>query len=372
MIGNIQKVIKPILAGATYQPYGFPSQSAIGVEQGNGNGVQRFNPEYEISYKFTEVSDTVLNCFVRTGADNFQHVAGFGNIVLRTFDKTNKKFNDDRGYVYQPSLYCVYELFPFIYQGSVYIATYERLRSDPTNEALGRNCILKSTDGLVGRNFGAPVVQSFINYSVPSAFCDGPSNTKYLYFGVQTVGVTGLYRALFSADGTLSGFSSVLLTQLSENSILNIDNAGNMLCVYRINTGNRLFQTRSSNYGATWTAGVSTGLGAATGAKVTPSMHFSKTNPTRINLAFNDRGAGNRDFVTTGTLATNALTPSWRLLSSFSTTRNTNGNGELYPINEKGDLIYVAQSASATNDPNNVFYWIFNEGFNVDRRPWLV
>lgn len=372
MLSNIQPAIKTILDGATYQPYSFPSQSAIGIEQGNGNGVQWTNPEYEISYKFVDISESLLNCYVRTGADNYQHFAGFGNVVLRTFDKVNQKFNDDRGYVYQPTDYCVFELYPFIYQGSIYIATYERLRSDPTNEALGRNCIIKSNDGLVGRSFNAPVVQSFINYAVPSAFCDGPSGSKYIYYGVQTVGVTGLYRALFSADGTLSGFASVFLTQLSENSIVNTDNIGGMLCVYRINTGNRLFQTRSTNYGQTWTAGVSTGLGAATGAKVTPSMHFSKTNPTRLNVAFNDRGNGNRDFITTGTLTTNANSASWRLLSTFSTTRSTNGNGEFYPINNQGDCIYIAQSASATNDPNNVFYWIFNEGFNVNPRPWIV
>ncbi len=371
MIGPIHTAIKASLDSRTYTNRTYPTGTSISVIKGGPTSIRVANPVFEISYKLVPISASTINVYCRTGADNFQYLPGYGEVVCRTFNTSIRDFNNDRTVVYSDANYCVYEALPWVINGSIFLFTYERLRSDPTNPAVARNCVMVSTDGLVGKSFGPAVVASFTNYVIPSAVITNSDGTLSIIYGAAAA-PTGIYKAAISTsyDGTLTGFAQVSTNVASEGGYLNIDGSGTVMGLYRFDAGAPLRATKSTNYGVSWTAFTNT-IGAATGAKVTPKLIRCSGDSTRTIVSYNDRGAGNFDYVSS--LNTDASLTSYSLRSParFSDTTNSLGNSSICALSSADrSYLCVVTSTGSGNSPNNMYWWIFTDSVNVIPAPW--
>ncbi|WP_413457162.1 hypothetical protein [Herbaspirillum huttiense] len=371
MIGPIHAAVKAGLDAKSYAARTYPTGTSISVIKGGPTGVRPLNPVYELSYKPVPVSSATINVYCRTGSDGYQHLAGFGEVVVRTFDTGKRDFNADRTVVYTDANYCVYELLAWSINGSIWLFTHERLRSNPTSTASARNCVMVSTDGLQGKAFAPAVVCSFSNYVIPSSVLtnnDGASSVVYGGAGTSP----GIYKALVNTtyDGTLSSFSQVSTNIASEGSYLNMDTAGTVIGVYRTDTGAPLRMTRSTNWGSSW-SGYANTIGASAGAKVTPKLIRCAGDASRVIVSFNDRGSGNFDYISSLNADAGLAANSLRAPARLSDLAISNGNGSICALSASDrSYLCIAASLMGNNAANNMIWWIFCDSVNVAPAPW--
>lgn len=364
MIGPIHDSAAARIAAATYtNAFEFAAQS-ITVANGGTAGNTILNPVYEFSYKFTRPSADQINVYARTGEDGQQSVSGLGGIVVRTFDIPSRSMLSDRVEVYNDPDYCVFEHAFWDRPDGVWIYTHERLRSDPSNAAAGRICLIKSTDGKRGRSFAPPIVMPWSDYVLPLGVYPGNATgtEQYFYFGGGSP--KGVRRSLVSSDGTLSAMSSPLTTAsgLTEASIVAWPD-GRMLAVIRLDGGGFLQQASSLDYGASWSAVSSTGIGASTGAKVTPKLLRCLNRPGRLITMFNDRGNGNRDVASSGNPAAGAFAGAWAA-TSFIGTPATQGNGGGVGIDvERSEYLYCCARQTGSPVVTELRWWTIRDNY---------
>jgi len=366
MIADIQPRLKTIIDSKTYSNVLTPNAATSFTNTSGGtNGNVILNPVYEFSYKFTQPNSSRINVYSRTGEDGQQQNAGLGTIVVRTFDTVSRTMLSDRIEVYNDPLYCVFEHTFWDRPDGVWIYTNERLRSDVNNVALGRNCLLKSTDGKVGRAFGAPIVQAAVtDYIVPLNIIPDENGQNYLYIGKGAP--AGLRRAAVAIDGTLGAMSDRLIsaTGLTEGSIVDLG-GGTLLGVFRLDGGGFLQQSSSTDYGATWAALSSTGLGAATGAKITPKLLKCMNRPGNLITMFNDRGQGNRDRGSSGNPKASALANTW-VAPNFIGTPATQGNGGGVGIDiNRNEYLYCVAQQTGSPVVTNLIWWILRDSYST-------
>jgi hypothetical protein len=374
-LSQLHAAAAQVLAGQTYTPYAYPSPAQITNTKGVGVQQQRPTPEYEIGYHTTRVDSNTLNVYNRTGADSYQQTTGYGNVVVRSFLIDILSFNgsaSDRQYVYQPATWAVFEHCEYVINGSIWMFTTERLRTD-TNQI--RVMVQISTDGLVGRSFGAPIAVTSGGTPVTDnlLYCanvitDTSGNT-WIYFSCESP--TGLYRIQVNPafDGTFSNYSRVSTQTMSEACVATVDGTGKLVCVYRAGTATYLQQITSANNGATWTSGVSTGLGLSNGTKVQPRI-VQCADPARFIVAFSDRGGTQFDKTAPQILKTNAYANVYRQVVQLGAGQ-TNGNGDVYLLDATtGTYFYIACNQASNNAANGFSYWVFKDSLAVARRPW--
>jgi len=371
MISAIHAAVKASLDAKTYTARAYPTGTSISVVKGGPTSVRVTNPVFEISYKLAPVSASTINVYCRTGADTFQYLTGYGEVVCRTFDIASRDFNNDRAVVYTDATYCVYEALPWVINGKIFLFTHERLRSDPTNTATARNCVMVSTDGLVGKSFSAAVVASFTNYVIPSSVITNSDGTYSIIYGAAAA-PTGIYKAAISTayDGTLTGFGQVSTNVGSEGGYLNLDASGTVMGLYRFDAGAPLRAIKSTNWGAAWSAFANT-IGAATGAKVTPKLIRCAGDATKSIVSFNDRGNGNFDYVSSLNTDASLTANSLRAPARLSDTTNSLGNSSICVLSSADrSYLCVATATGSGNNPNQMFWWIFTDSLNVIPAPW--
>lgn len=372
MVAAIHSAVKATLDSRTYTGVITPSATTFTIVKGGTGGNIIAGSIYEFSYKPTPVSETTINVYARTGQDGDQFNAGRGNVSVRSFDIPSRSMLSDRIEVYQPATYAVYELGVWVMGGSVWLYTYERLRSDPSNTSLARVCVLKSTDGLVGRAFSAPVVQSFnsliILHSVINADAGGVNKRAIMGYSNPQ----GLHRCEVSANGTFSTPVRLwTLANATEGYAVNADNNGTVIDVFRVDTGGFLMQSVSTDWGLTFSAPVSTGIGAATKAKPTPYLTLTPNFGNRVTTMFNDRGNGNRDLASALNPVSNVLSATWNATNFIGAPATQgNGNGCVVSVNAREYLYVVAKE----NLPNtDLYWWTMKDNFttyNVPPNPW--
>ena len=366
MIANLQPRLKTIIDSKTYTNVLTPNVSTSFTNTSGGTGGNVIlNSVYEFSYKFTQPSASKINVYSRTGEDGQQQDSGLGTIVVRTFDTTSRTMLDDRIVVYNDPDYCVFEHTFWDRPDGVWIYTNERLRADVNNAAAGRNCLLKSTDGKIGRAFGAPIVQAAVtDYIVPLNVIPDAGGQNYLYIGKGAP--AGLRRAAVAADGTLSAMSDRLISAsgLTEGSIVDLG-SGTFLGVFRLDGGGFLQQASSTDYGATWTALSSTGIGAATGAKITPKLLKCMNRPGNLMTMFNDRGSSNRDRGSSNNPIASALSGAW-VAPSFIGTPSTQGNGGGVGIDiDRNEYLYCVAQQTGSPVVTNLIWWIIRDSYST-------
>ncbi|MBW9334584.1 exo-alpha-sialidase [Herbaspirillum sp. RU 5E] len=360
-----------VIAGQTYAPYNYPSPSQLTQLRGVGLQVPLATPEYEIGVHML-ANGNQINFYTRTGADSYQQTTGYGNVVCRTFYKDLLAFGVDRTVVYAPVDWAVFEHCEYIINGKVWMFTTERLRADT---AQIRVMVQISTDGLAGRSFGTPIAVSSGGTAVTDnlLYCAVPitDNTGKLWIYFSCESPTGLYRIQVNPafDGTFTGYAKVSSQTMSEACVADVDGAGKLVCVYRAGTATYLQQMTSSNYGATWTAGVSTGLGLSNGTKVQPRI-IESADPLRFIVAFSDRAAQQYDRVVPLVLKTSAFANSYRSAVQLWGGQ-TNGNGDIIVLDAAKRLYLIAATNSASNNAANGISWgVFADSTATGRRPW--
>ena len=258
-----------VLNSKTYVPYNFPSKTQIEIIKGTDRAERILNPVYEISYKAVPISNNIVNVYNRTGADGYQQLSGYGEVIYRSFDVINLRFNNDRTLIYSDPDWAVFEVQAQVINGSIYLFNLERLRSDLSQF---RNTILKSTDGLIGKTFTPPIIQSYTDYLIPSEAIPDGNNDYWIYYGCESP--SGLYRAKLNlSDCTTTLYSRVKAITMSECSLAVANLPNRIICVYRINSGNRTLKMLISyDYGATWNIEIDNGLVEVAGTKVRPKI----------------------------------------------------------------------------------------------------
>lgn len=364
MIGAIHASAKAVIDVGEYTNSIIPGTSPSFTNTvGGTGGVVSLNPVYEFGYKFLRKNAKIINVFSRTGEDGNQQTVGLGGIIVRSFDAVSKTMLSDRVEVYNDPNYCVFEYLPYSTGSEIWIYTHERLRSDPNNASLARTCLIKSTDGLVGRSFAAPVVQTAWNdYIVPLNILPDASGQNYLYLGKGSP--AGLRRATVAADGSLGPISSALIAApgLTEGYIVSVA-PGTFLGVFRLDGGGFLQQASSADYGATWTALSSTGIGAAASAKITPTLMRCLNRPGNVITVFNDRGNGNRDLASSGNPIASALAGTW-VATNFVGSPATQGNGGAFPINiDTQEYLYVVARQTGSPVVTDLIYWVIKDRY---------
>jgi hypothetical protein len=366
MIGAIHARAKAVIDAGTYSNLIIPGTSPSFTNTvGGTGGIVSLNPVYEFGYKFLRKDENTINVFSRTGEDGDQQTTGLGGIIVRTFDQLSKVMLADRVEIYNDPTYCVFEYLPYSTGSEIWIYTHERLRSDPNNTALARTCLIKSTDGLVGRTFAAPVVQSAWNdYIVPLKILPDSSGQNYLYVGKGSP--AGIRRCTVAVDGTLGAISAALISAsgLTEGYIISVS-PGTFLGVFRLDGGGFLQQASSTDYGATWTALSSTGIGAAASAKITPTLMRCLNRPGNLITVFNDRGNGNRDLGSSGNPIASALAGTW-VATNFIGSPATQGNGGGFPLNVNNqEYLYVIARQTGSPVVTDMIYWVIKDRYST-------
>lgn len=375
-LSQLHAAVSQVIAGQTYTPYSYPSPAQITHLKGVGSQIYLPTPEYEIGYHILRRDSNTLNVYCRTGADAYVQVPPFGNVVVRTFLTDSLAFDgsaSDRQYVYQPTDWTVFDHCEYIINNSVWMFTLEKLRADMSQV---RMMVQISTDGLVGRAFGAPiqVVVGGTALTNTILFCANlitdTSGNIWVYFSCESP--TGLYRMQVNPtfDGTFSNYSRVSTQTISEACVATVDNTGKLVCVFRAPSATYLQQMTSANNGASWTAGVSTGLGLTTGVKVQPRIKQS-ADPSRFIVTFMDRAAQSYDRVSTQILKSNAYANNYRQAVQFGPGQS-NGNSDVFLIDAAtGIYLYIACNIGAYNVGNGASYWVYKDSLAVSRRPWI-
>lgn len=317
------------------------------------------------------VNDEITSQYFRTGADDYQGTDSHGTVGVRSFLKSKLRFSGDpadRQIVYSPTLWAVWEHCEYQIDGKVWMVTTERLRTDSTQI---RHMLQISTDGLIGRAFGAPVelaAAAGTNHTWHQAPITDKDGVTWIY--LSSPSPSGLYRwQVDKANGLLINYERRSTQAQSEGCILQVDKAaGKLINVFRVDAGDYLRQQTSSDNGATWTASVSTGLGS-TGVKVQPRIIEDADG--NVAVAFMDRGGGNYDYISLGTTKANAFANVYRAVKAISLT-TTNGNGDLFVLDKaKGLYLYTCISTSAANAPNNSYYWVLKISKNTRPQPYV-
>lgn len=378
----IGSAAKSLLDTQTYNPYPYASPSQIQQMKGVGIQVSRTNPVYEIGYRCNKIAaSNRINLYCRTGADNYQHTVGYGNVIIRNFYTDIMEFDGsatDRATVYDSNvenggLWAVFEYCTYIINNSIWLFTTER---DRATQATIRVMLKISTDGLIGRSFGPSIAvmngaTAITDNALWSPYPIVDNNGDiWIYYSVESP--TGLYRFKINNtfDGTISSYAKLTSTTMSECAVNAANSTGNLICVFRINSGSTYLQMMtSSNYGATWNAPVSTGLGLVNGIKVQPRI-LQSSDQARFIVTFMDRGAQSLDKVSSLNLKTSAFSNSYRSVVQLSQNQ-TNGNGDICLADQNsGMYFYISCTQTSLNAANNMSYWILKDSSTNGPRPW--
>lgn len=381
-IPALHSVVSNVLSSLTDTTSIVPNTATpAAVSKGGTGGLSIVNTFYEFGYKQTEGPNSyTVNLYSRTGQDSYQQVTNSGTIAVRTFDIPGLVLNNDRTVVYNDANYAVFEYLPVAVGTEIWIWTYERLRSDPTNTVTARICFLRSLDGLTGRVFAAPVVQTLPNvgqitfHSVIKGAADG--SIKYLILGYGSP--AGLRRCNINlSTGELTNLTLVATkSSLSEGGEINIDNSGTIISLSRVDSGGYLQQSVSTDWGLTFSTPVDSLVGASTSPKPTPCVVMTANRPGNLTVSFNDRGAGNRDKLVTFTSKSNALALSYQT-SVFIGTPATQGNSGLRVVDGRLGL-YLYVCAKENGEPvgtttTTLLYWVMKDQYVtnfVEPAPW--
>lgn len=382
----IHAAVKAALDAKTYTGNIVPNNTTTAtVVVGGTSGVAIPYSVYDWGFKFIRVSDTTINVYSHTGSDQQAGDAGTGAMRMRTFDIPTQTMNNDGIEFQLDDTYYIQEHHPVVLGGSIYIYLVELLRAEVNVVANRRVRMIKSTDGLVGRSFGAPInltqgdpnEAALKNASVIHEIYNGNADGSIKYLNRGSGSPAGLRRQTVGPDGVLSDTTLInAASGYSEGSTLNLDNTGRVLDINRINTGAKLQQCYSADWGASWSPLVDTNIGAATGAKVTPSMCKSASRGDRVTVFFNDRGDSSRDVIS----ALNpidavgvASAPAWNPTTYLGAV-GTQGNGAgCVADRKKGTYLYCVADEIVSGETTRMLYWVAKDNYTtkqVQPAPW--
>lgn len=375
---TIHPAAKSALDGLTNSNVITPNTgAAISVLSGGADGNAVVNTEYELGYKYTKPNDNTINVYARTGQDGTVQTVGNGAIVVRTFDIPSASMLSDRIQIWYDAIWAVYEYMVWDRPNDVWIYLAERARGSSENSAV-RFSLLKSTDGKVGRSFSRAKVLDYVATNaalqIPLSFVKaGAGGTgDYIVLGVGQP--AGLRLANILPDGDWGTPSVIVLTNgISEGSFINAPTPGTILGVYRNDSGNSLLAAYSTDFGATWTSNISTGVGAATGAKPTPTLLKCANNPNRVITLFNDRGSLNNDRGSGLNPISAVLANTWNSTITINGTA-TQGNGQLVEIGKSTSkyLYCVPKEVGSSPVLTDLRWWVLQENYtkSVSPNPW--
>lgn len=324
---------------------------------------------------WTAISQTCQNVllFQAVGADDQKsvpnNVSPVGDIVMRTYTASTNTMASSTSTVWtDPSFGVGGGLWVRRNPGESFFRVYFPEYNRSTAAAVNNLFMIKSTD-LTGTSWSSPVV-AITTVSGVNPFCwlNSPNAGQY-YFLIAgaSSGKTVLYLTTDNGD-TFSQYSTIpnTTTNTIEGMCVNDPSGtGEMICIYRTNlgSGNFLLETTSPDWGLTWTNLFSTGLGAATGAKVTPNLIPSAGGPLRITAYFYDRG-DNRLKISGPTLFSNAYNNNWIPIYLLGT--SSQGNEGIFAI-DYANHKYVMSTPTGTEPTNAMNWWVGKDIYATDK-----
>jgi hypothetical protein len=367
------------------------SNSIVPLEYGAANSIsggnagnQLVNSNYQFNCKLVRIDENTVYCYNRIGEDtgNFQAdvTPRLGSMVKRKFDIPTKTWSAADVVVYSaPIDWTVHSFKPYIVNGSIWIYATKLVRSTYPQTTGCTNSLFKSTDGLIGESFTETSLGINEQFLDIWALCTAQNGSKFLIVGNGNPNL----QILRSTDGgnTFTVDSSVDMhpgsNHVTEGQFIQLDESPNVIIgVLRDNNGNNLLQTTSSDWGLTWSNPITnTGLGAATGAKVTPKILRAANNPNSVVMYFNDRGIGNRNRLS-GVTPISEFISNIQRTTSFIGTQSTQGNGDFLEIDKNNQIYLVVTYLSVTNpsgvpsaNNTNTVWWLWQDLYTKSLSP---
>lgn len=349
------------------------SSNLVSGSAGNGNVATQTQYMWHDEYacadtgwtKETQTCEDVL-LFHTTGSDA-QLTAGVtqptGDILMRHYTKSTNTMSASPATIWTDATYYTAGLWVQRNAGEsflrVYFMKFPRADGGYLNQYPAL-FMMKSTD-LTGATWGTPVAVTSSAYGIFSGFLDTANPSVKIFPLID--GSNNKVTFLSTSDGgdTFNPipYSSINYTLGAEGRCVNENGGARVICVFRKNSGDYLLQTVSSDYGLTWTPLFSTGMGAATGAKVVPVLIQSAGMPDYVTAYFYDRG-DNRLKISSPTLFSNAYAGHWATEYLIGTA--SQGNGGIFAIDATKHQYIV--STNKENLPNtDMNWWKFKDIF---------
>ncbi len=373
-VNHISYILSPetVYRNYTLTPSTTAAANLVSGAAGNGNVATQDQYCWHDQYicadaNWTKESQTGENwlLFQTTGSDA-QLIAGVtqptGDIIMRTYTKSTNTMQADYSTIWTDATYYTSGQIVIRNPGEsfyrVYFMKFPRADGSYANQYPAL-FMMKSTD-LTGATWGTPVAVTSEAYGIlGTRFIDTEDPSVKIFPLIR--GSNNKPTFLSTSDGgdtfNATPYSDINYTGGEEATFVKEQGSGRMIGVFRKNTGDYLLQSVSSDYGLTWSALFSTGLGAATGAKVVPVLITSAGFPDRVTAYFYDRG-DNRLKFSSPTLFDDAYTGTWQTEYLLGTASQGNG---CCAVIDAGKAWYIA----STNKENG-------GGAFTDQNWWVI
>lgn len=377
MLANMHAAASQTLAGMTYRNVITPTNyTNANIQVGGVSGGVVDNQNYQFNGRLVRVGQQVY-LYSRIGQD-YDYVEPAGAITRAVFDIPSRSWVEGPVVVFdQGAEWMVYSQFWQVRDGRLW-CYFSRTQRDAWEDlAAAEFMLMRSTDGLVGKTFETPILLGRFGHADICGIIDGApdGSIKYMVLGGSAPRIKFLRM---SPDGLSVSTDNVPTVSygarlMTEGQFINVDRSGRVIGVMRDNNGSELLYTVSSDWGATWTPIASTGLGASTGAKVTPKLLKAAGRPNNLFAYFNDRGAGLLCFVSghnpVDSAFSGAWNNEWQLGDLWS-----QGNGDSIVIDEARHeyLIFTAKHTADTPTQTDTRFWVLRDGYEktLYPNPW--
>lgn len=287
-------------------------------------------------------------------------VAPVGDIIMRTYTKSTNTMSDPPVTVWTDATYMAINDNYILRNPSESFFRFYFFRARRDTPTVTDLCLMKSTD-LTASSWGAPVViMSNVVASIGGFLNSATSGKQLLVLLGSIINSSGAIYSTTDNGDTFTYYSTITTTTANnqEGEFINApDGTGKIIGVLRNGAGDFLEQVTSSDWGLTWNPRISTGLGASTGAKVTPKLKRAAGDLSRVMVYFYDRG-DNRLKVGTPTKFDDAFNGTW--LGTYLIGTASQGNGSIFPIDFTLRRYIVSTNTGA--EPTNAFnWWIYKD-----------
>lgn len=363
VLSNITEINR-IVTSDTFLPMGLPNMVSGSLL---GNIID--NADYQYGQRLVKFgADTVL-MFSYTGEDGDYTNPGVGNQTLRKYTISTGTWGDLSVIYSDGATSYSRDNFPWINDdGTIFLFFLKWATSNQDGNA--SLMMMKSTNAVT---FTTPVailtgIASSPQISAVLNTAD-PTVKRLCLTSLNVVTKMDLVAASGSpVTGTTS--TSALGINCAEGGYRNVGTGGNVIGILRVTAGDRLYMTTSPDYGATFTTAVNTGLGAASGTKVTPCLQLSAGDTGYVVASWNDRGNSNRLNLSPPTLIADALANKWQPGFIFQTMGNTRGNGSFCVLDNVARRYLLVEPQETADSPKQTdTHWFVIQDLRTDGSP---